>query len=85
MTNKKLSEFLVGEQGVVSAVDALPELAEQLMEQGIAVGETVTMEGQSPFGDPIVISLMNYHLSIRKSEAEKVILRDVEYMNGKRS
>ncbi len=85
MANKKLSDLAAGEQGVVLAVDAPPELVEQLLEQGIAVGETVTMEGQSPFGDPIVISLMNYHLSIRKSEAEKVILRDVQPMNGKRN
>ena len=85
MANKKLSDLAAGEQGVVLAVDAPPELAEQLLEQGSAVGETVRMGGQSPFGDPIVISLMNYHLSIRKSEAEKVILRDVQPMNGKRN
>jgi Fe2+ transport system protein FeoA len=45
----------------------------------------VTMEGQSPFGDPIVIGLMNYRLSIRKSEAGKVTLRDVEWMDQKRT
>lgn len=77
MVNKKLSDLVVGEQGIVSSIDASPGVADQLLELGIGFGETLSMEGQSPFGDPIVIGLMNYRLSIRKSEAAKVTLRDV--------
>jgi len=36
------------------------------------------MEGQSPFGDPIIVGLMNYRLSIRKRDAENIVLRNVE-------
>jgi Fe2+ transport system protein FeoA len=78
VVNKKLSDLAVGERGIVLAINAPSEVADQLLELGIGVGETLSMEGQSPFGDPIVIGLMNYRLSLRKSEGDKVILRDIE-------
>ena len=39
MVDKKLSDLVVGERGIVSVVDAPPELADQLLELGIGVGE----------------------------------------------
>lgn len=78
MTKKKLSQLSRGEQGIVESVLAGPELTEQLLELGIGPGESIAMIGKSPFGDPVIIGLLNYRLAIRKSEAERILLREVE-------
>jgi|GEM_PF-397593 len=77
MKTKKLSELSVGEKGIVFAVEADAVLSDQLLELGVGVGEELSFYGKSPFGDPMVIGLMNYKLAIRKAEAAKIILRDV--------
>ncbi|MBK8870263.1 MAG: ferrous iron transport protein A [Elusimicrobia bacterium] len=78
MKTKKLSDLALGEEGVVCDVQAEPEVADQWLELGLGLGEIVSMEGRSPFGDPIVVGLMNYRLSLRKRDAEKILLRDVQ-------
>lgn len=78
MQTKKLSEFVIGEKGIVQAVQADALLTDQLLELGIGPGEEISFEGKSPFGDPIIIGLMNYQLALRKAQAEKIILRDTK-------
>jgi Fe2+ transport system protein FeoA len=78
METKKLSELVLGEKGVVTAVHADALLTDQLLELGIGPGEEISFEGKSPFGDPIIIGLMNYQLALRKAQAEKILLRDVK-------
>ena len=46
--------------------------AVRLMEMGVTDGETITMVGTSPFGDPIEFSIRGYRLSLRKAEAHRV-------------
>ncbi len=79
METKKLSELVLGETGVVTAVLADALLTDQLLELGIGPGEEISFKGQSPFGDPIIIGLMNYQLALRKAQAEKIVLRDVKH------
>ena len=43
-----------------------------LMEMGCIPGEPVWVEMIAPLGDPLAIQIAGYHLSIRKSEAEKI-------------
>ncbi len=78
MITKKLSELSPGERGIVCDVATEPNVRDQWLELGIGVGEEISMEGQSPFGDPIIVGLMNYRLSIRKRDAENIVLRNVE-------
>lgn len=80
METKKLSELVLGETGVVTAVLADALLTDQLLELGIGPGEEISFKGQSPFGDPIIIGLMNYQLALRKAQAEKIVLRDVKHI-----
>ncbi len=39
------------------------------MEMGCLPGEPISVETIAPFGDPIIIKVTNYKLSLRKSEA----------------
>ena len=66
-----LRDLAPGESGVVSGWvggAALP----RLLEMGILEGTEVQVVRLAPLGDPIEIKLRGYHLSIRKSEAEKI-------------
>lgn len=50
----------------------------RLMDMGILVGEEVTVERFAPLGDPIKIIVKNYHLALRKSEAECILVEPVK-------
>jgi Fe2+ transport system protein FeoA len=41
---------------------------------GMVTGETVRMERIAPLGDPIAFRIKGYQLSMRKSEASKILV-----------
>jgi Fe2+ transport system protein FeoA len=45
------------------------------MEMGLLPGTSVELVRFAPLGDPVEIKLRNYHLSLRKLEAEKIFVR----------
>ncbi len=71
---KKLSEFHVGDIGTVTAVNGGGAIKRRLMDMGVTLGVTVTLKKTAPLGDPLEISLRGYSLSLRKAEAENIIL-----------
>jgi ferrous iron transport protein A len=40
----------------------------------VLIGEVVRVEKVAPLGDPIEITVKNYNLSLRKKEAEGILL-----------
>ncbi len=48
--------------------------SERLREMGFTPNTTVYFERQAPFGGPIIVSLRNYQLSLRPSEAKLVVI-----------
>lgn len=46
----------------------------RLREMGVLPGTPVTLVRVAPMGDPIEIKVRGYHLTLRKSEAEHVIV-----------
>ena len=53
-------------------------LAVRLMEMGLIEGEEIELIGAAPFGDPLEFSVRGYRLSLRKNEAQRVVVRDIE-------
>ena len=45
---------------------------------GVIPGDIVSVVKVAPLGDPIDIKIKNYHLSLRKEEAEKIIVEETE-------
>jgi ferrous iron transport protein A len=45
-----------------------------LMEMGCVPGEPVWVEMVAPLGDPLAIQIAGYYLSIRKKDAEKILV-----------
>lgn len=50
----------------------------RLMEMGILEGEAIAMIGVAPLGDPLEYEIRGYRLSLRKAEAERVVLNSAE-------
>lgn len=71
---KRLSELAVGEAGSVVKVDGEGRIRRRLFDMGITPGADVLMRKLAPLGDPMEITVRGYELTLRKSEAECVIV-----------
>lgn len=73
---KKLSELNPGENAVVHSFSS-NDIFLKLMEMGCVPGEAIQVDMRAPLGDPISISIAGYHLSLRISEAEHIMVETV--------
>lgn len=71
---KSLKEFKPGETGVVIRVSAAGPIKRRLFDMGITPGTEIAMRKTAPLGDPIEVSIRGYELSVRKNEAEAVLM-----------
>ena len=63
-----------GESGTVKKVVGEGAVRRRLFDMGITPGAVITMRKAAPLGDPIEINVRGYQLSIRKAEADSVIV-----------
>ena len=70
----KLSELAVGASAVVREFPRNGAAFIRLREMGLVAGTRLTMVRAAPLGDPLEIKLRGYHLTLRKSEAEHVLV-----------
>ena len=70
----KLSELAVGASAVVREFPKSGPAFIRLREMGLLAGTRLTMIRAAPLGDPLEIKLRGYHLTLRKSEAEHVLV-----------
>ena len=71
---KFLNEMVQGEQGTVKKVVAEGKIKRRLFDMGVTPGANVTFKKVAPLGDPIEINSRGYELSLRKDEADKVLM-----------
>ncbi len=71
---KLLSEFLVGESGVVKTVSGEGRLRRRLFDMGVTPGAEILLRKKAPLGDPLEITIRGYELTLRKTEAELVTM-----------
>jgi ferrous iron transport protein A len=69
---RALDELRPGESSVIVSIDGEPRTARRLMELGLVPGTTVEVVRRAPMGDPVELRVRRTHLSIRRSEAERV-------------
>ncbi len=67
---KKLSEFFIGERGIVRKVEGEPKIRRRLFDMGLTPGAEVFLRKKAPLGDPLQITVRGYELTLRKNEAE---------------
>ena len=71
----KLSQLKTGERGIITGFNST-DLELKLMEMGCIPGELVVVEQIAPLGDPISIRVAGYSLSLRKNEANQILLEE---------
>ena len=69
----RLSDLKQGERGTIKSFQS-SDLELKLMEMGCLPGEEVIVEQIAPLGDPISIRVAGYSLSLRKNEANEIIV-----------
>jgi ferrous iron transport protein A len=73
---KTLRDIPVGSSASVTKLSGQGALKRRIMDMGITKGVSVHVDKVAPLGDPIQVTVRGYELSIRKSEAENVIVED---------
>lgn len=70
----KLSELVIGGSAIVREFPKTGNVSLRLREMGLLVGTPLTLVRTAPLGDPLEIKIRGYHLTLRKSEAEHVLV-----------
>ncbi len=69
-----LSALLPGQSGTVTNVGGAAGIRHRLLEMGLTVGTAVQLVRTAPFGGPIELELRGYRLSMRRTEAEHILV-----------
>ena len=68
----RLSELQTGEEATVAKVLGHGAFRKRVMEMGFVTGKTVKVELNAPLKDPIKYKILDYEVSLRRSEAELI-------------
>jgi ferrous iron transport protein A len=63
-----------GQEGIVKQVKGNGAVNRRLRDMGLTPGSHIRCEGKAPLGDPIELEIMGYKLTLRKNEAEGVLV-----------
>ena len=67
-----LDRLRVGARARVLAVRGEGAVTRRLMEMGVVPGAPVRVIKSAPLGDPLEVRVRNYHLALRRSEAQTI-------------
>ena len=70
-----LTSLALGATATVVEINLSPASRPRLMEMGLLVGSTVQLVRFAPMGDPVEIKVRGYNLTLRKSEAEQILVK----------
>jgi len=73
----KLSELPIGVSAVIREFAKAGTASIRLREMGLVAGTAVVVVRTAPLGDPLELLVRSYHLTLRKSEAEHVLVERV--------
>lgn len=70
-----LTSVAVGTTAIVAEINLPPASRPRLMEMGLLIGTPVELVRFAPLGDPVEIKIRGYNLTLRKHEAEQILVR----------
>jgi ferrous iron transport protein A len=70
-----LDTLAVGQTAQITEIQGEDAIAIRLMEMGLTAGEEVRVIAVAPLGDPVEYEIRGYRLSLRKSEARRVLIQ----------
>ncbi len=69
-----LDKLKVGKSGVIKKITGEGRLKRRLFDMGVTPSADVLLRKKAPLGDPIEITIRGYELTLRKTEAETIII-----------
>lgn len=72
---KTLKEVKVGETVSVVKLSGVGAVKRRIMDMGITNGVEVFVRKVAPLGDPIEVKVRGYELSLRKADAEMIMVQ----------
>ena len=71
---KTLKDVKIGGTARVMKVEGEGALRRRIMDMGITKGVEIYVRKAAPLGDPIEVMVRDYELSLRKADAEMIIV-----------
>ena len=77
----KLVELQVGDSGTIKKVLGEGKVRRRLFDMGVTPNANFFIRKKAPLGDPIELTIRGYELTLRKDEAELVLVEKQEEEN----
>jgi Fe2+ transport system protein FeoA len=74
----KLVELQVGDSGTIKKVLGEGKVRRRLFDMGVTPNANFFVRKKAPLGDPIELTIRGYELTLRKDEAELVLVEKQE-------
>ena len=71
---KTLKDVKIGGTARVAKVEGEGALRRRIMDMGITKGVEIYVRKVAPLGDPIEVMVRDYELSLRKADAEMIVV-----------
>lgn len=72
---KYLNEFNLNEKGKVKKIEAERKIKRRLFDMGVTPNTEIILRKYAPLGDPIEVTIRGYELTLRKDEANKILMK----------
>lgn len=80
-----LTELPLGEHAVILEVRGRGALRKRLLDMGVIPGAEIGVVRVAPLGDPVEYQVKGYRLSLRRSEAEQILVSGRDGETGERA
>lgn len=69
-----LRDLSPGEEGKVVSIGEKGAIRRRIMDMGVTPGTRIKVIKVAPLGDPIEVNIRGYELSLRKEEANQIVM-----------
>lgn len=73
----RLNELSIGKSAEILSVGGEGTLRLRFLDMGLIPGTKITINKAAPLGDPIQLSLRGYTLTLRLTDAEKIVIKEI--------
>ncbi len=75
---RKLTEIEIGQAAVIVKVNGAGAARRRMIDMGMTKGSRVEVIRKAPMGDPVEFRVKGYHLTLRKAEADLILVEEEE-------
>ncbi len=75
----QLNQAAVNQKVKIIKISGDKEIRRRLLDMGLTKSEIIFIKKIAPLGDPIEINVRGYELSLRKEDAQNIIVESVEF------